>query len=70
MSKLINVSDKVYQKLTHLKGKESYTIVIEKLIERKTNKNQILAHFGKFSIDEQKVNEAQEFVRKWSKKYV
>ena len=70
MSKLINVSDKIYKRLTGMKGEESYTIIIEKLLEKRSNKEKVLSHFGKFKIDEEKVKEAEEFVRKWSKKYV
>lgn len=69
MSKLINISDGTYKRLTQLKGKESYTIVIENLLEKRSNKEAVLSFFGKIKIDEEKVKEAQNLVRKWSKRY-
>jgi len=46
MSKLINISDEVYAKLKALKGKDSYTIVIKRLLFRKSNKEKILEFSG------------------------
>lgn len=70
MSKLINISDKTYRKLSILKGKESYTIVIESLLEKRSNKEAVLSFFGKGGIDEKKVKEAEKIMRKWSIKSV
>ena len=69
MSKLINVSDDVYKKLAVLKGKESYSFVIRNLLERRSNKEHVLRFFGENAVDENKVLEARNFLKKWSKKY-
>lgn len=70
MSKLINISDETYKRLTQIKGKESYTIVIENLLEKRSNKEAVLSFFGKGGIDEEKVKEAEKMIRKWSIKSV
>lgn len=70
MSKLINISDETYKKLSQLKGKESYTIVIKNLLEKRSNKEAVLSFFGKGGIYEEKVKEAEKMIRKWSIKSV
>ncbi|HLC31821.1 MAG TPA: antitoxin VapB family protein [Candidatus Nanoarchaeia archaeon] len=69
MSKLINVSDEIYETLKKLKGSESFSIAIKKVLEKRSNKEHLLSFFGKGGIDEKKVEEAVSYVRKWSKKY-
>ena len=68
MSKLINVSDEVYEKLHQMKMQQSYSEVIKKLLQKRGNKEQILQFFGKGGLNEKKVAEAQEYIRRWSKK--
>ena len=69
MSKLINISNETYNKLKAIKGKESFTIIIEKLIEKKSNKEEILKFAGKIKFDEKRLKELKEGWKKWSKKY-
>ena len=69
MSKLINISNEVYEKLTKMKGKESYTIVIWDLLSKKGNKEQILALAGKADFDEEKLKNLKKGWKKWSEKY-
>jgi len=70
MSKLISISDDVYEKLKHLKGEDSYSKVIKILIEKKPNKEKLLGFFGKGGVDEKKVRELAPMWKKWSEKYV
>jgi len=70
MSKLINVSNGTYEKLKALKGEEdSFTIVIEGLIEQKTNTSAVLACAGKGGIDEKAAAELKKGWEKWTRKY-
>ncbi len=69
MSKLINISNEVYEKLTELKGEESYTTVIRKLLSKKTNKEKILEFAGKGGIDEGEMKEIKRGWKKWSEKH-
>ena len=72
MSKLINISNKTYEKLKEMKDEsESFTIVIEKLIEKKptSNKKEILKFAGKGSFDERKLKELKKGWKKWTEKY-
>ncbi len=69
MTKLINIADRVYEKLKAMKGEESFTMVIEKLIEKKSNKEAILACAGKGSFDEEKLKELKAGWKKWTGKY-
>ena len=72
MSKLVNISDKTYEKLKSLKGiDKSFTIVIENLLEKKeeSNKEKIMKFYGKGSFDEEKLKELKEGWKKWTKKY-
>lgn len=68
MSKLINISDKLYMKLKAIKGERSFTKVIEDLVEEK-RKKKFLEFFGKGGIDEKKMKEIKEGWKKWSEKY-
>ena len=69
MSQLINVSDDVYDELTRLKGKESYSKVIRTLMVTTSNKEKVLALFGKGGIDEKVVKEVSHLWKQWSDKY-
>ncbi|MBI2449706.1 antitoxin VapB family protein [Candidatus Pacearchaeota archaeon] len=69
MAKIISISDDVYRSLTVLKGKESYSNLIRKLVKRKTNKDKILEFAGTGGMDENEVKKIREEWRKWSGKY-
>lgn len=70
MSKLISVSDDVYETLTNLKNKEeSYSKVIRNLITTKSNKEKILSFYGKGGVDTKKIEELKKIWKKWSEKY-
>ena len=69
MSKLINVSDDVYKRLKILKGRESFSLLIRGLLEKRTNKEKILELAGKGEFDEEKLRELKMGWKKWSKKY-
>ena len=69
MSKLINISDEVYERLKSMKGSESYTIVIQGLLSRKSNKEEILKFAGKGGIDEKEVKEMKKEWKRWSERY-
>jgi predicted CopG family antitoxin len=71
MSKLINISDEIYQKLTEMKGKEmSYTFVIKNLIGKKSNKELLLSFAGKGDINEKEIAEIKKEWKKWNQTYV
>ena len=70
MSKLINISNEVYERLTVLKEKESYTNVIKKLLEKKSNREAILACAGKGGIKKEALKSLRKDWKKWSDKYV
>ena len=70
MSKIISISDDIYRKLTAIKGKESYTIVIKDLLARRNNKNEILKFAGKGGINEKEIKSLRKGWKKWSEKYV
>ncbi len=69
MSKLINISNETYSKLKAMKGKESFTIIIENLIEKKTNTEEVLACAGKGGIDEKAFLEIKKGWKRWTEKY-
>ena len=69
MSKLINVSNEIYEKLSKLKGENSYSEVLRKLLEHKTNKEAILSFVGKKGIDEKSIIALKKEWKEWSKKY-
>ena len=70
MAKLIHVSDDVYEGLTLLKGKESYSHVIRKLLSQKRMKEKFLMFYGKGGVESTKVQELRSLWSKWSEKYV
>lgn len=69
MSKLINVSDELYEKLKRMKGNDSYSVVIKELLSRKTNKDKILSLAGKGDFDEKRLKELKKGWKKWSERY-
>ncbi len=70
MTEIISISDDVYASLTKIKGKDSYSYVIRKLLTEKTNKDSLMEFFGKGGIDESKVKELSKGWKKWSGRYV
>ncbi|MBU0906541.1 MAG: hypothetical protein KKD18_02320 [Nanoarchaeota archaeon] len=70
MSKLINVSDEVYEELKRRKRDSSFSVVITRLLKAgESNKERILAFAGSNCIDEKKVNDSKKEWKKWSKRY-
>jgi predicted CopG family antitoxin len=70
MSRLINISDSLYSRLKAMKGRESFTVVIEKLVEKKSNTESVLACAGKGKVDEKEMIKIKEGWKKWTEKYV
>ena len=70
MAKLINVSDDVYDTLKSLKGKESYSVVIRRLLGNRSHKEKLLSFFGSRLVDEKEVASLKEGWKRWSEKYV
>ncbi|MEK6889404.1 MAG: antitoxin VapB family protein [Nanoarchaeota archaeon] len=71
MSKLINIADKTYEKLKQMKGKdESFTIIIENLVEKNANKNKkkFGEFYGKGGIDEKAIEDLKKGWKKWTEK--
>lgn len=52
-----------------MKGKESYSVVIRRLINKTSNKNKILKFFGSGGIDSKKLKELDKMWEKWTKEY-
>jgi predicted CopG family antitoxin len=52
-----------------MKGRESFTIIIEKLVEKKSNKETILSLAGRGSFDENRLKELKNGWKRWSEKY-
>ncbi|MBI2672003.1 hypothetical protein HYX16_03665 [Candidatus Woesearchaeota archaeon] len=55
--------------LKKMKGKESYSVVIRRLINKTSNKNKILKFFGSGGIDSKKLKELDKMWEKWTKEY-
>ncbi|MBI4155379.1 antitoxin [Candidatus Woesearchaeota archaeon] len=70
MSKLISISDELYERLSELKGKESYSSVIRSLLEVKRNKEMILSFAGKDGLDMGAFRDLKKEWKKWSQNYV
>ena len=70
MSSIISVADDVYMELTNIKGKESYSSIIRKLLSERENKENILRFHGKGGLDIKKLKEVSNEWKIWSKKYV
>ncbi len=70
MSRIISITEDVYETLTRLKGKDSFSRIIRELISKTSNKEKILSFFGKGGIDEEKIKELKPLWKKWSEKYV
>lgn len=71
MSKLVNISNKTYEKLKAMKGEESFTFVIENLIEKKSGnkKKRFMEFYGKGGVDEKAIEEIKKGWRRWTEKY-
>ena len=69
MSQIISISDDVYNVLKKMKGKESYSVVIRKLIHKTSNKEKILKFFGSGGIDNKKLKELNKMWGKWTEEY-
>lgn len=70
MTKIISVSDDVYEKLKALKGRDSFSMVIRFLIKNSSNKEKILSFVGKGDFDDKRLEELRKGWKKWSEKYV
>lgn len=69
MSKLINISDETYKKLKSIKGDNSFTWVVEKLLANKSNKEKVLSFAGKANFDEKDLKKIKKGWESWSAKY-
>lgn len=69
MAKIISVADDVYENLSKIKGKDSYSVLIRKFLIKGNNTEEFLKFAGKVNIDERKVNELKKGWKKWSEKY-
>lgn len=69
MSSIINVADDVYVELTNIKGRESYSSIIRKLLAERENKERVLRFHGKGGLDIKKLKDVSNEWKKWSKKY-
>lgn len=69
MTKIISVSDEAYEKLSSIKGQDSFTKIILKIINETTNKERLLSFFGSNSLDEKKIQNLKEDWNKWSERY-
>ena len=69
MSKLINISDDVYEKLRMMKAQQSYSEVLRMLLEKRSDKEAILACAGKKGIERNALKEIRKEWKKWSDKY-
>ena len=69
MARLIHIADDVYTELTKMKGKNSYSVVIRDMIEKKSNKEKVLSFFGKGGVDLAKVKELSSGWKKWTDEY-
>mgnify|MGYP001600702603 CR=1 FL=1 len=70
MSKLINVADDVYEKLSRLKSKnESFSELLRQLLIKKSNKEAIMELAGAGEFDDKKLAELKGGWKKWSEKY-
>lgn len=70
MSKIIKVSNRVYEELTRMKGSASYSEVIIKLLENNSDKSEVLRRFGVGDVDEKRMALLKKGWKKWSDKYV
>jgi len=70
MAKIISISNDVYESLTKMKGKNSYSVTIRKLIVNESNKDRLLEFFGKGGMDVKKIKELDKSWKKWTQKYV
>ncbi|MDA3836716.1 MAG: hypothetical protein PF542_03770 [Nanoarchaeota archaeon] len=69
MTKIISISDEAYQRLSTIKGGDSFTKVILKIVKAHSNKEKILSFAGKKGIDENLLKKTKKDWNKWSKRY-
>ena len=69
MAKLVSISNDVYENLSRLKGEESYSVVIRKLLRQRTNKEELLAFCGKGGVNPEKIKELGADWKRWSDRY-
>ena len=69
MTKIISISDEAYEKLSLMKGQDSFTRIILKIIGSHSNKQKLLSFAGKGGIDEFKIKNLKKDWNKWSQKY-
>ena len=69
MSKIISLSDDVYNKLKEMKGNNSYSIIIREMLKKRSNKDVLLDCFGKDKIDEEVVKNLNKRWKTWPKRY-
>ena len=60
MAKIISIGNDVYEKLREMKGNDSYTVVIRKLLNKRSNKEDILKFAGKVEFDEEKFKDLKD----------
>ncbi|PIN90147.1 antitoxin [Candidatus Pacearchaeota archaeon CG10_big_fil_rev_8_21_14_0_10_32_14] len=68
MSKIISVSDEVYEVLTKLKGNKSYTVVIKSMMKENSNKERILSFAGCDIINKTEIEEIKKGWKGWKEK--
>jgi len=64
MSKVISVSNKVYRALVSIKGRRSFSEVIEEALSGKGNKELILSMAGSVKLNEKKIRKARKELEK------
>ena len=69
MARMINISDDVYESLTRMKGKDSYSVLLRNMVANTPNKEKILEFFGKGGVDGKKLKELTKLWKKWSEEY-
>ena len=69
MSKIISLSDDVYNKLKEIKGNNSYSIIIREMLKKRSNKEAILKFAGRGGINEEEILSLKKDWKRWSQKY-
>ncbi len=70
MTKIISLSDEAYKKLSLIKGQDSFTKVILRMVEINKNKEKLLEFAGRGGIGEKEIINLKKDWNKWSKRYV
>ena len=71
MSKLVNLSDKVYKELSNMKNGRSFSEVILELIvlKKRGNKEEIMKFFGSNIVDIKAINDLKKGWKRWTREY-